>query len=129
MPDTTVALRDGNNNLITMKARVQTDGSLAFHHVGNPTGQAVVETLVTLTAAHIAGTTPIAAANTTRFSITFAADKDFRISVNSAASYGVKVFATAGDTFEGSQCPTNAIYLSTGSTFVVGDKVLLWEAS
>lgn len=91
-------------------------------------GAAYTETTVVLTAAQIAGTDPIVAANPNRRALVFGgAAHDFRISRNAGSATGLPVYGSSRDAIE-APVPIGALYLATGSGFTAGNTITVWEA-
>lgn len=129
MSDTNQIMRDGGGEPLLVKSRKFADGSVAFYH--SEIAEAYVQTVLTLTAAHAAGTTPIVPApglNVNRRALQFGANSNFQISLTPAASAGMRVYASARDGFVGQECPGGAIYHVPGSGLITGDKLVIWEA-
>ena len=88
-----------------------------------------VQSIITLTAAHIAGTDPIVAANPNRRAIKFGgASQTIRISLVPGVASGISYAASFRDGDSGSDCPKGALYLATGQGLVVDSTIVVWEA-
>lgn len=88
-----------------------------------------VQSIITLTEAHIAGTDPIVAANPNRRAIKFGgAAQTIRISLAANAAAGISYAASFRDGDSGSDCPKGALYLATGQGLTTGGIIVVWEA-
>jgi|GEM_PF-2695110 len=95
----------------------------------SPVGVDFVQSIVTLTEAHIAGTDPIVAANPNRRAVKFGgAPKTIRISLVPTAVSGISYAASFRDGDSGSDCPKGALYLATGQGLTVDSTIVVWEA-
>lgn len=88
-----------------------------------------VQTIVTLDAGHIAGTTAIVAANSNRCAIKFGgASRTILISLDPSVDTGMSYAASYRDGDSGSDCPRGALFLATGQDLTVGSTIVVWEA-
>jgi hypothetical protein len=127
--DTNQVMRDGNGQPFLVKSRKFADGTVAFYH--SEIAESYVQTILTLTAGHIAGTVPIVPApaqDVNRRSLQFGADTNFKISLVPGATAGMRVYASARDGFNGQECPAGAIYHVPGSGLIAGATLVIWEA-
>lgn len=95
----------------------------------SPVGVDFVQTVVTLTANHIAGVDPIVAANSNRRAIKFGgAGRTILISLNASSANGIAYAASFRDGDSGSDCPKGALYLATAQGLALGGTIVVWEA-
>lgn len=93
-------------------------------------GLAYTQTIVTFNADHIAGTVPIILANDKRRAIKFGGTQEvITLAVTSNSPIGMKYAASFRDGESGNDCHTGAFYLATGQGLVVGDRIVVWEAT
>lgn len=91
-------------------------------------GAGYTQSIVTLTAGQAAGTDALLPANAARKALMFGASVDFKIALTGGAADGLRVYASARDSFVGKECPVGAVYLVPGSGLAAGAALVVWEA-
>ncbi len=103
------------------------DGSNALAPTHSVLGTLYTATTITLSSGQAAGTAALLAANASRRALMFRAASDFEISPTASATAGIRIYASARDSFVGQECPTNTLYLVAGSGLVTGSVLTVWE--